>query len=724
MNGFYESPSDALVAAGEETGLFGVDRPCEAWEWMRQSHQAPEALDWVRPQVVEAWRRCLEDYGLQLDSDLLKRRAVSAQDRNGIEAEPGLDVEVKASLIVLAYNLYSFLRETGVTLLLADASGHLIHVMDSALLHCPAGRHLARLGVSWSECHLGNNGLGTASLLREPVAFDGKEHFYRELHPFATAGYPVIGPDGRLLATLGIMTDHRDSMPSLLAFLRLAGYLIKENLFKRHAAAGTLIRLRPANLDEKMGTHEVLFDGMLSVDEKGQIQGANQTALLLLGHKDHKSLLTQNIGQALGIELDDLTARTAPASPFLEVAPAGGVRLVIEAGAMPQDGQFWPAKSAEELREAPSERPAPNIAGRALPRTRTAGASVAASAAPFKAQRRERIRQLDSGQWKDSAFDSALQQAIGLQEKNIQILITGESGVGKDYLVRRMHAVGPRKNGPLIAINCAAIPRDLIESELFGYEPGSFTGAHNKGKPGKFLLANKGILFLDEIGDMALDLQATLLRVLDSSQFVPIGGSTPITTDVHLVAATNCRLQEKVRQGAFRRDLYYRLNGAHVWLPPLRERPDKMHLIQHLLEKELEALNISEPKELSDAVWQIFLKHQWPGNIRELRNLLRSLIIMSADSEIQVSDLPQDFIDEMEYSVSDDTPLPDASLHGSSAAKTSSVSGDGIALADYEALGIRMALTQSKGNVSEAARILGITRPTLYKKISRYGLRQ
>ncbi|MCK9194705.1 MAG: hypothetical protein M0P19_12625, partial [Nevskia sp.] len=159
-------------------------------------------------------------------------------------------------------------------------------------------------------------------------------------------------------------------------------------------------------------------------------------------------------------------------------------------------------------------------------------------------------------------------------------------------------------------------------------------------------------------------------------------------------------------------------------LPPLRERPDKMHLIQHLLEKELEALNISEPKELSDAVWQIFLKHQWPGNIRELRNLLRSLIIMSADSEIQVSDLPQDFIDEMEYSVSDDTPLPDASLPGSSAAKTSSVSGDGIALADYEALGIRMALTQSKGNVSEAARILGITRPTLYKKISRYGLRQ
>ena len=181
------------------------------------------------------------------------------------------------------------------------------------------------------------------------------------------------------------------------------------------------------------------------------------------------------------------------------------------------------------------------------------------------------------------SLELLIQKAVKLQTHKIPILITGESGVGKDHFVNLIKQAGPRKGQPFIAINCASIPRDLIESELFGYEAGSFTGARSNGKPGKFKLADKGILFLDEIGDMSFDLQSTLLRVLENSEFTPVGGTSLVRVDVQVVAATNVQLIEAVEAGRFRRDLYYRLNGAQIHLLPLRERPDKKTIIHHIL---------------------------------------------------------------------------------------------------------------------------------------------
>ncbi|WP_244605749.1 sigma-54-dependent Fis family transcriptional regulator [Methylocella tundrae] len=184
-------------------------------------------------------------------------------------------------------------------------------------------------------------------------------------------------------------------------------------------------------------------------------------------------------------------------------------------------------------------------------------------------------------------------------------------------------------------------------ASFFGYVPGSFTGARTGGKTGKFVEAHTGVLFLDEIGDMALDLQTALLCALDSSEIVPVGGSRPVTVDVQVIAATNSDLPDCVRKGAFRRDLYYRLNGAQFWLPPLRERPDKLGLIEHLWEQEVKAQYVDEHKALSAEVWDIFERHPWPGNIRELRNVLRSCLAMTSGPETLVSDLPNDFLREM-----------------------------------------------------------------------------
>lgn len=309
-----------------------------------------------------------------------------------------------------------------------------------------------------------------------------------------------------------------------------------------------------------------------------------------------------------------------------------------------------------------------------------------------------------------------VETAVRLQNRRIPILLVGESGAGKEHLVRTAHAAGPRSGGPFIALNCASIPRELIESELFGYASGSFTGAHREGKAGKFLLADKGILFLDEIGDMCLDLQAVLLRVLESSEFFPVGASKPVRVDVQIFAATNVPIQQAVREGRFRRDLYYRLNGAQLIIPPLRNRDDKLQIIHRILSRELRIAGYDPFRKPTAETMNLFLRHPWPGNIRQLSNVLRTAINMSEDGVVTVDDLPDDFLEELRH---------DADIRHGAAPTGPSAEVElpqATTLAEWERRGIATALEASRGNVTHASRILGITRGTLYKKMALYGL--
>ncbi|MDT8424468.1 MAG: sigma 54-interacting transcriptional regulator [Methyloprofundus sp.] len=310
-----------------------------------------------------------------------------------------------------------------------------------------------------------------------------------------------------------------------------------------------------------------------------------------------------------------------------------------------------------------------------------------------------------------------VEKAVKLQTHKIPILITGESGVGKDHFVSLLKKAGPRKDAPLIAINCASIPHELIESELFGYETGSFTGARSGGKPGKFSLADKGILFLDEIGDMSFDLQSTLLRVLETSEFTPVGGTRPVKVDVQIVAATNVQLSEAVKDGRFRQDLYYRLNGAQIHLPPLRERADKKLIIEHLLRREIQNI-VGEEQEVNfcPEVIKLLNQHPWPGNIRQFINVVRATLYTAGEDNIVLHDLPVDFMDEWrQYCLEDHNPeLISEGIDQLGA----------MSLADWEMHGIKTALNECEGNISLASKKLGITRTTLYKKIERFGLRK
>jgi DNA-binding NtrC family response regulator len=296
-----------------------------------------------------------------------------------------------------------------------------------------------------------------------------------------------------------------------------------------------------------------------------------------------------------------------------------------------------------------------------------------------------------------AALDHVRRLIDGLAHSDAPVLIRGESGTGKEVVARAVHRASRRAAGPLIAVNCAAIPETLLESELFGYEKGAFTGA-GRSKAGQFLLADRGTLFLDEIGDLPLALQAKLLRVLETKTFTPLGGVRDVHVDVRLVSATHRPLEHEIARGTFRQDLFYRLNVFPIVLSPLRERrEDIRELARHFL-----AEWGRSPGDLGDDAMARLLANDWPGNVRELRNTLERAVIMRPRGHIGAADIML---------------TPPVSGAGTNTPDTATLN-----LEESEKRLIQRALSAAGGNKSEAARLLGITRRALYGRLERYGM--
>jgi transcriptional regulator with PAS, ATPase and Fis domain len=280
------------------------------------------------------------------------------------------------------------------------------------------------------------------------------------------------------------------------------------------------------------------------------------------------------------------------------------------------------------------------------------------------------------------------------------VLIQGESGTGKDIIAQAIHNYGGRRDKPFVAVNCGALPRQLIESELFGYEEGSFTGAVKGGRPGKFEMAHEGTIFLDEIGDMPYEMQAELLRVLQNKSIVRVGGNTEISVDVKIIAATNRNIWKLVQEKSFREDLFYRLNVIDIRVPPLRERGDDLMLfIKHFIETDYKVTGIN--RELSPEVLDVLENWYWPGNVRELQHAIEHAVWLAGEERIRTEHLPRAILEK-----------------GRSQKRKAEI----MSLKDYEALAIKSALEQTNSNLSETAKTLGIARNTLYEKMKKLGI--
>ncbi len=293
---------------------------------------------------------------------------------------------------------------------------------------------------------------------------------------------------------------------------------------------------------------------------------------------------------------------------------------------------------------------------------------------------------------------------------NSRVLLTGESGTGKELFAQAMHNASRRAHEPFVAISCAAIPHDLIESELFGYVPGAFTGAKREGMIGKFELANKGTLFLDEINGMPLDMQAKLLRVLQQNEIMRLGDTRTIPLDVHIIAATNTDLLQEVEQDNFREDLYYRLSVVDIFIPPLRERADDLTLLcEHILRKKARRMGLAKPR-VGAKVMDAFHHYYWPGNIRELENSLERAIILAGGGTIQLEHLPGRVLQPHAPRLQAVPVQPSAQEAPSTGPKA------------LTRQSLAEAIARADGNMTRAAKLLGIARATIYRKMKAFNM--
>src|SRR5450830_174112 len=433
----------------------------------------------------------------------------------------------------------------------------------------------------------------------------------------------------------------------------------------------------PHTLAHGIGT---LAEGVVALSEDGWIMGANRQALAGLGLR-HQDIGATPIARVLDTRIDTLLARTASQqdTPLVLHRKDGSV---LHALVRAQPGQRLALRSSSPPRR---------------------------STGPATPPEQDALAQLDTG---DSAWRAIADKARRVCGKPIPLLLHGESGVGKELFARAVHDSSPRRHRPFVAINCAALPEHLIESELFGYSPGAFTGARKEGSLGRLREADGGTLFLDEIGDMPLALQTRLLRVLQERQVSPLGGGAAVAVDFALICATHQPLREAAEAGRFRADLYYRLNGLTLILPPLRQRSD----FEALTRKLLRELGGEPPLDIAPELLQALAAYPWPGNLRQYASVLRTAIALldTGETTLDWPHLPDDMLSLLRPAAASSPAVPSAVP---TPAATAPSLGSDQKLADISRAAVQQAIQNARGNLSAAARQLGISRQTLYRKL-------
>ncbi|MBB5393143.1 MULTISPECIES: sigma-54-dependent Fis family transcriptional regulator [unclassified Herbaspirillum] len=584
--------------------------------------------------------------------------------------------------------LYEQIINTHNMVILTDVNGLIVHTLGDDDFLEKANRVALQPGVTWSEQSKGTNAIGTAIVEKQPVQIHANEHYLQANHFLTCSAAPISDHQGNVIGVLDVTGDQSSFHKHTMALVRMSAQMIENHIFS--AAFHNAITLHFNTRPEFIGT---LMEGIASFTPSGRFLSANRTGLFQLG-LPLSALQSHTFSSLFGLPISALFDHYRTATPgLLNLCMPSGVRVYGRAQLQIANSVFQ--HSADLARNDQGNDGEPG---------RQSGAHApqpASSQTASQSQRRmSGLRYLNTGDPQVAALIDKVNKVLG---RDIPILVMGETGTGKELLAQAIHNDSPRAEGPFVAVNCASIPETLIESELFGYEDGAFTGARKKGAVGKLLQANGGTLFLDEIGDMPFSLQARLLRVLQERMVTPLGSTKSIPVNVELICATNRNLRDLIAKGQFREDLYYRLNGLVVKLPPLRERTD----LDIVVEKILIAESSGERYKVAPEIMRLFKQHSWPGNFRQLTNLLRTAIVMAGnETEIQRQHLPDDFLDDVESAQAQ-----------ASEDNTNWMVSQGANLEQVELSVIQKALKSNGGNVSATARALGVSRNTIYRKI-------
>lgn len=629
----------------------------------------------VSDSIMRSWRRSI-DNGVDMERENSNIPTITSKELEGL-------TEKNRNLLVQSFpvmeNLYEQIQDTSSMVILADATGVVLHSLGDTDFVDRARKVSLQPGGIWSEQFRGTNAIGTALVEQLPVLVHSSEHYVTSNDFLTCSAAPIFDPYGKLLGVLDVSGDCRAYQQHTMALVRISVQQIENQMFSIGFDSDIILQFH--SRPEFIGT---MYEAIAVFGRDGRLLAANRSALLHLGLDRYRA---QSVAftHLFDLPLDSLLAHAgATPQPVLQLPLYGGMKVFGRA-------RVSPARSAKVI----SHKGSP-------------GSSTPARK-PGLSERR--LLALDALEFGDDRMRSAIDKARRVAGHDIPVLIEGESGTGKELFARAMHLSGGRRNAPFVALNCAAIPENLIESELFGYQEGAFTGAKRNGSIGKIRQADGGTLFLDEIGDMPLALQARLLRVLQERTVTPLGGADSHPIDISVVCATNRKLRDEIAAGRFREDLYYRLNGLLITLPALREREDLRPLAQSILN---EITGLGQTIRLRDDVLDIFASHPWPGNVRQMHNVLRTAVaLLGEDDEISVVHLSDDFLEQYREA---------APIHIESKNHQAAPLQAGTASLDHlETQAIRQAVRECNGNISAAARRLGISRNTLYRKMRSIG---
>ncbi len=574
-------------------------------------------------------------------------------------------------------SLYRLLKDTGFCMALADRDGYILYVVGDSDLVEHFKRRRCTPGYRWTERDLGTCAIGLALEERKPIFLPGDMMYSAPAQKFSNAGAPVISPDG--MEVLGVIS--------------LSGYTEKMHIHTlglvRQSAETVTAHLRASDhtreLEIKNHYMKALLQsasrGMVTVDQRGCIVEVNHRAQVLLRISENAE------GESLTNYLDE----SFEILKYLEVGKEFSVReiLIRKTGAT----HFV---SFDPIRIKSGELVGGLITVLAKKEIMRLAVEVGGSHAHFT---------FDSILGESKELKKALHLAHIAAGSATPVLLSGETGTGKELFAQAIHNESDRRNRPFVAINCGAIPKELLESELFGYEEGAFTGAQKGGRPGKFELADTGTLFLDEIGEMPFDMQVKLLRALQSGEIQRVGGLRSIQVDLRIISATNKDLKRAIQEYQFRSDLYYRICTLKIAIPPLRDRMDDILPLAEYFINRHELLLNRNPRQLKSETIEELLKYGWPGNIRQLESAVERAVHLSEGGVL----MPEHF------------GLTDKSFTSSNNKRNSQQL---CTLYEIERQAIVDTLEKHNNNICKAAVSLGISRPTIYRKLKKYGVEQ
>ncbi len=646
----------------------------------------------VPREVQESWTRCLS---LGIDPmEEPRHRILSGRDLQGLLEENRHFISISR---VFMKHLYQFMKSSRFIVTLFDHRGYLLEIMTREEYREGNRKRNWLVGALWDEPTAGNNAVGTVLAQRKPIRIFGPQHFNKTYHRDTVASAPIYSPEGTLIGGVTLTGYYYGTNPHILGLAVASAKAIENQLHIQKA----LTKAQIASSYQKTVIASIP-EALITVDNGGYISLLNSNARRMF-HLDGRRVEGEHISRVFG----------ADNRPFLDIIKGNEAVTDMEI-------RIFAAYSAHDytLTCNPIYSPQEEILGKIIilneiKRAKTLVTRMIGAKANFH------FKDICG---RNPKFLKTIEQARMVAESTSNALLLGKSGTGKDIFAQSIHNASSRKSGPYLAINCAAIPRDLITSELFGYSDGSFTGSRRGGSQGKFELADGGTIFLDEIAETPLELQAVLLRVIEDKSIIRIGGKRVRPVNVRVIAATNKDLREEVRRGNFREDLYYRLNVFTIHLIPLRERRDDIPILLDVFLEKYGKLLGKKVDRVDPGILDVFSRYAWPGNVRELQNIVERMMNFTRKTDLTMDLIPPEILEggDVDTLTAACYPAGEGESGRSGHRRSRDILRDEFDRDNDREMIIRMVgLGVTKKRIAET---LNLSRMTIYRRLKKYNI--